>query len=90
MITRSDCDSNGSFRHYFYVLRGEYIIPVTPKPGWFSRPVRHDDMYARGLNSPRTASGKKPNKRLIFSQSMIIDVDPREVRSVTACISNSD
>ncbi|KAL1937614.1 hypothetical protein VTO73DRAFT_13000 [Trametes versicolor] len=64
--------------HYFYVLRGEYIVPVTPKQSWFSRPVKHDDLNARGLNSPRTASGKRPNKRLILSQSMIIDVDPRE------------
>ena len=67
-------------RHYFYVLRGEYIVPVTPRGGWFSRPVKHEDVNARGLNSPRTASGKKMKKRLIFSQSMIIDVDPREVR----------
>ncbi|KAI0323996.1 hypothetical protein GY45DRAFT_485434 [Cubamyces sp. BRFM 1775] len=64
--------------HYFYVLRGEYIVPVTPRGGWFSRPVKHEDVNARGLNSPRTASGKKTKKRLIFSQSMIIDVDPRE------------
>ncbi|KAI0351532.1 hypothetical protein OH77DRAFT_1429604 [Trametes cingulata] len=64
--------------HYFYVLRGEYIVPVTPKASWFSRPVKHDDTNARGLNSPRTTSGKRANKRLILSQSMVIDVDPRE------------
>ncbi|KAI0766343.1 hypothetical protein BD413DRAFT_481025 [Trametes elegans] len=64
--------------HYFYVLRGEYIIPVTPRASWFSRPNKHDDTSSRGLNSPRAASGKKPAKRLLLSQSMIIDVDPRE------------
>ncbi|KAI8982913.1 hypothetical protein BD414DRAFT_579183 [Trametes punicea] len=64
--------------HYFYVLRGEYIVPVTPKASWFSRPAKHDDTNARGLNSPQTSSGKRPRKRLILSQSMIIDVDPRE------------
>ncbi|KAI0823536.1 hypothetical protein BC628DRAFT_515846 [Trametes gibbosa] len=64
--------------HYFYVLRGEYIIPMTPKASWFSRPMKHDDTNLKGLNSPRTSSGKRPNKRLILSQSMIIDVDPRE------------
>ncbi|CDO75228.1 hypothetical protein BN946_scf184895.g8 [Trametes cinnabarina] len=65
-------------RHYFYVLRGEYIVPMTPKASWFSRPSKHDDSTARGLNSPRTSSGKRPKKRLILSQSMIIDVDPKE------------
>ncbi|KAI9069073.1 hypothetical protein FKP32DRAFT_1587180 [Trametes sanguinea] len=64
--------------HYFYVLRGEYIVPVTPRASWFSRPAKHDEPNARGLNSPRTSSGKKPKKRLILSQSMIIDVDPKE------------
>ncbi|KAI0324779.1 hypothetical protein GY45DRAFT_1391204 [Cubamyces sp. BRFM 1775] len=62
--------------HYFHVLPGEYIVPVTPRGGWFSRPVKHEDVNAQSQNSPRTASGKKTKKRLIFSQSMIID--PRE------------
>ncbi|KAI0748730.1 hypothetical protein C8Q80DRAFT_1103693 [Daedaleopsis nitida] len=66
--------------HYFYVLRGEYIVPVTPKAGWFSRPTpKHEDSSARGVNSPRPSySGRKTKKRLLLSSSIVIDVDPKK------------
>nr|VWP02315.1 Atg26p [Ganoderma boninense] len=66
--------------HYFYILRGEYIIPVTPRASWFSRPARHDDFNARGSNSPRSLQpGKRTKKRkLVLSQNVNIDVDPRK------------
>ncbi|KAI0692639.1 hypothetical protein C8T65DRAFT_72808 [Cerioporus squamosus] len=65
--------------HYFYVLRGEYIVPVTPRAGWFSRPAKHEDANARGISSPRTSHpGRRPKKRLILSQSLVVDVDPKK------------
>ena len=68
------------YRHYFYVLRGEYIVPVTPKSSWFSRQTRHEDV--RGAPSPIAPyPGKKAKKRvgaIIVTQNMIIDVDPKK------------
>ncbi|OBZ69158.1 Vacuolar membrane-associated protein IML1 [Grifola frondosa] len=60
--------------HYFYVLKGEYIIPMTPRGGWF-RSSRHTTID----EAPRASlSTKKPKKRLLLSQSMVIDIDPNK------------
>ncbi|KAH9927160.1 uncharacterized protein BXZ73DRAFT_48994 [Epithele typhae] len=68
--------------HYFYVLRGEYIVPVTPKASWFSRPTKHEEMPSRGGHSPMTPyPGKKARKRhgaIVLTQFMVIDVDPKK------------
>ncbi|KAL6301620.1 hypothetical protein BKA93DRAFT_738346 [Sparassis latifolia] len=72
--------------HYFYTLRGEYIVPMTPRGGWF-RSARHvsgeESKTQSGLNSPSAAkpspfSGRRTKKRLIMSQSMVIDIDPNK------------
>ncbi|THH30963.1 hypothetical protein EUX98_g3210 [Antrodiella citrinella] len=73
--------------HYFYALRGEYIVPMTPRGGWFgvrpSRLVSGDETKDRaGITSSPIArtslSGRKSKKRLIMSQSMVIDIDPNK------------
>ncbi|OCH92225.1 hypothetical protein OBBRIDRAFT_464550 [Obba rivulosa] len=71
--------------HYFYTLRGEYIAPVTPRSGWFrtSRHVSTDELSTRtsfypGSGKAVIGAGKKTKKRLILSQSMVIDVDPNK------------
>ena len=67
--------------HYFYVLRGEYIVPDTPKASWFSRPSKHEDTQ-RGASSPMTPyPGKKARKRMkaiVLTELMVIDVDPKK------------
>ncbi|TBU46873.1 hypothetical protein BD309DRAFT_562741 [Dichomitus squalens] len=66
--------------HYFYILRGEYMVPVTPRASWFSRPAKHEDPNPWGSNSPRSYQpGKRTKKRLLLlSQSAIIDADPKK------------
>lgn len=72
-------------RHYFYTLRGEHLIPMTPK-GWFrsSRHVTGEDSSFRGgvpSSMIRTSAMRKPKKKLIMSQSMVIDIDQNKARN---------
>lgn len=62
-----------NFRHYFYTLRPEYVIPMTPKLPWF-RQTRH---VSSEESSNRFSSSRK--RTLILSQSMVIDMDPNKV-----------
>ncbi|KZT69866.1 hypothetical protein DAEQUDRAFT_709659 [Daedalea quercina L-15889] len=69
--------------HYFYMLRGEYLVPMTPRGGWF-RTTRHgEESSVRTLHYPGNAekgspASRKVKKRLILSQSMVIDIDPNK------------
>jgi len=65
--------------HYFYSLSSEYLIPMTPRTGWF-RATRHVSVEEPGAKSADRLSitSRKTNKRLILSQSMVIDVDPNK------------
>ncbi|THH20912.1 hypothetical protein EW146_g569 [Bondarzewia mesenterica] len=65
--------------HYFYQLKGEYVVASTPR-GWFrsSRLVSQPDDIRSGhypSNLPK-AVVKKMKKRLILSQRQVIDIDP--------------
>ncbi|KAH9950328.1 hypothetical protein B0H21DRAFT_567129 [Amylocystis lapponica] len=66
--------------HYFYALKGEYLVPMTPRGGWF-RATRHvpEEANTRGgqlsSGTPKW-SGRRTKRRLILSQSMVIDIDP--------------
>ena len=79
--------TNLLYRHYFYRLRGEYAVPRTPKSGrgWGFRPViRHVSVEEKDV--PRVfypgSTKVKPRKRLVLSQTLIIDVDPAKVSSL--------
>lgn len=78
--------------HYFYVLRGEYLIPMTPRGGWFVRSTRHvavDDPSSRfgsASSYGKSGFGKKSRKKLILSQSMVIDVDPNKRSDQSECL----
>ncbi|KAI9466089.1 hypothetical protein BJY52DRAFT_321839 [Lactarius psammicola] len=69
--------------HYFYRLKGEYAIASTPKGGWFRSkpPAQTADEAPRSghypSSLPRTIV-KKTKKRIILSQSMVIDMDPNK------------
>lgn len=67
--------------HYFYVMRGEYLVPMTPRGGWF-RSARHtpggEESGSSRSTSARPAPAKKARKKLILSQSMVIDIDPQK------------
>ncbi|KAG5652786.1 hypothetical protein H0H81_003666 [Sphagnurus paluster] len=63
--------------HYYYRLKGDYSISMTPK-GWFRR---NTDDPARGSYYPSSAvrpNSRKHKKRIILSQSMVIDIDPNK------------
>lgn len=68
------------YSHYYYRLKGEYTVPMTPK-GWFSRRHAAEELNTRSLSgraknlSPRRST----RNRLIVSQSMVIDIDPNKV-----------
>ncbi|KAJ3761129.1 hypothetical protein EV360DRAFT_93195 [Lentinula raphanica] len=67
--------------HYFYRLKGEYQISSTPRK-WFR--TRTEDVTPRGHypgNSTRAlnSSPRRNKKRLILSQTMVIDVDPNKL-----------
>ncbi|KAF8630448.1 hypothetical protein AX17_005425 [Amanita inopinata Kibby_2008] len=67
--------------HYFYRLKDEYSVPMTPK-GWFRRHAQNDDGNPRSGQHPSSATkpraGRRNKKCLILSQSMVIDVDPNK------------
>ncbi|KAJ7685756.1 hypothetical protein DFH06DRAFT_1159278 [Mycena polygramma] len=70
--------------HYFYRLKGDYAVPVTPR-GWFgSRRIMGGNDPRNNLGvvpppapaaTPRNISPRQNKKRLILSQSMVIDID---------------
>ncbi|KIL67100.1 hypothetical protein M378DRAFT_74252 [Amanita muscaria Koide BX008] len=61
--------------HYFYRLKGEYSVPMTPK-GWFIRRYANDDGNTRSpTNAAKPRAWRRNKKRLILSQSMVTDVD---------------
>ncbi|EJD02181.1 uncharacterized protein FOMMEDRAFT_20964 [Fomitiporia mediterranea MF3/22] len=73
--------------HYFYRLRSEYAIPRTPKSarGWSFRSVaRHvsgEERDGRPIGyypgGPKGGlTSKKNRKRLVLSQTMVVDIDP--------------
>ncbi|KAJ3568302.1 hypothetical protein NP233_g5802 [Leucocoprinus birnbaumii] len=66
--------------HYYYRLKGEYSVPMTPKAGWFRRYTTEDVTPKPTGNAPRrSASVRKPaRKRLILSQTMVIEIDPNK------------
>jgi hypothetical protein len=72
--------------HYYYRLKGEYTVPMTPRGGWFSR--RYGDelnpRYPSGR--PKNPSPRRSRKRLTLSQNMVIDVDPNKVGSKLASL----
>ena len=78
-----------SIRHYFYTLRGEYIIAMTPRSGGWFRPNRHatGEEFASRTHPPggtrNLTPGRKNRKRLLLSQSMVVDIDPNKVRIYT-------
>ncbi|TFY54929.1 hypothetical protein EVG20_g9506 [Dentipellis fragilis] len=68
--------------YYFYQLKGEYAVVSTPRGGWFRRHQQpmEESQHGRGYypSSIPKAPVKKPIKRLILSQSMVIDIDPNK------------
>ncbi|KAL5532853.1 IML1 [Sanghuangporus sanghuang] len=76
--------------HYFYRLKSEYSVPRTPRSarGWTFRSVaRHVSTeekdgrpsgYYPGGASRSGISNKKNHKRLVLSQTMVVDVDPNK------------
>ncbi|KAJ7137941.1 hypothetical protein C8R44DRAFT_339542 [Mycena epipterygia] len=70
--------------HYYYRLKGDFAVPMTPR-GWFGsrRMIGGIDPRAFGTTppvpppaaAPRNLSPRQNKKRLILSQSMVIDID---------------
>ncbi|KAJ7706855.1 hypothetical protein B0H17DRAFT_1001281 [Mycena rosella] len=70
--------------HYFYRLKGDFAVPMTPR-GWFGsrRIIGGIDPRTFGAvpppptpaAAPRNFSPRQNKKRLILSQSMVIDID---------------
>ncbi|KAJ7481036.1 hypothetical protein B0H11DRAFT_1230530 [Mycena galericulata] len=69
--------------HYFYRLKGDYAVMMTPR-GWFGsrRMVSGIDPKTFGTaplvpptTAPRNFSPRQNKRRLILSQSMVIDID---------------
>ncbi|KAF8646946.1 hypothetical protein AX16_007038 [Volvariella volvacea WC 439] len=68
--------------HYFYRLKGEFAIPMTPR-GWFARRLapgedRGSGHYPSSVAKPKKDSPRRTKKRIILSQSMPIDIDPNK------------
>ncbi|RDB22222.1 Vacuolar membrane-associated protein IML1 [Hypsizygus marmoreus] len=68
--------------HYYYRLKGEYSIAMTPK-GWFRRYAADDltpraGYYPSSVARPKNPSPRRNKKRIILSQSMVIDIDPNK------------
>ncbi|KAF5368784.1 hypothetical protein D9615_010396 [Tricholomella constricta] len=65
--------------HYYYRLKGEYSVAMTPK-GWFRRYTTDDpprgSYYPGSVARPKNPSPRRHKKRIILSQSMVIDIDP--------------
>lgn len=77
-------------RHYFYQLNGEYGMVSTPRVGgWFNKTQWHSvGEEGRGgpgqqqgkANTNNGVSPKRNRRRLILTQSMIVDADPTKAR----------
>lgn len=71
-------------RHYYYRLKGEFSVPMTPK-GWFRRYTTDDlpraGYYPSSVARPKNPSPRRNKKRIILSQSMVIDIDPLKVNT---------
>jgi len=66
--------------HYYYRLSGEYSVPMTPKSGWFRRYAGEEVVPKPASNiSRRSTSVRKPARRLILSQTMVIEIDSNKV-----------
>ncbi|KAJ7264861.1 hypothetical protein B0H12DRAFT_1101149 [Mycena haematopus] len=70
--------------HYFYRLKGDYAVPMTPR-GWFGSRRLMGGIDPRNFGAvppaapvatPRNISPRQNKKRLILSQTMVIDIDP--------------
>ncbi|KAJ2916940.1 hypothetical protein MD484_g3439, partial [Candolleomyces efflorescens] len=74
--------------HYYYRLKGEYSLPMTPNVlnrGWFKKPEPEPrGGYPSAVARPRPSLSKK--KRLILSQTMVIDVDPNKRSDQAECV----
>ncbi|CAL1711073.1 unnamed protein product [Somion occarium] len=76
--------------HYFYVLRGEYSVAMTPRSGGWFRSNRHVSGEEQNVRAGGTSSlsgriptsGRRAKKRLILSQSMVIDIDPNKAECI--------
>jgi len=79
--------------HYYYRLKGEFSFHMTPKY-WFRRHTEDSTLRPpyHTTNSPRSFPRPTPNrktkKRLILSQTMVIDIDPHKVCRHGSTISN--
>ncbi|KAF7778433.1 hypothetical protein Agabi119p4_2778 [Agaricus bisporus var. burnettii] len=63
--------------HYYYRIKGEYSVPMTPKGGWFRRYTSEETTPK--VPGPSLARHRKPaRKRLILSQTLVIDADPNK------------
>ncbi|KAJ6526232.1 hypothetical protein DFH09DRAFT_1328576 [Mycena vulgaris] len=69
--------------HYFYRLKGDFAVPMTPR-GWFGSRRLIGGIDPRSFATvppaapaavPRNFSPRQNKKRLILSQSMVIDID---------------
>ena len=67
--------------HYYYRLSGEYSVPMTPKSAWFRRYAGEEVAPKPAGNiSRRGTSVRKPvRRRLILSQTMVIEIDSNKV-----------
>ncbi|KAH6902312.1 vacuolar membrane-associated protein IML1 [Coprinopsis sp. MPI-PUGE-AT-0042] len=88
--------------HYFYRLKGEYSVPVTPNiKSWFKRSdteikttpsnlsKQKPQSSAPGSSNPGTAAAPGPapvKKRLLVSHSFVIDVDPFKRSDQSECV----
>ncbi|KAF9564257.1 hypothetical protein CPC08DRAFT_816078 [Agrocybe pediades] len=73
--------------HYYYRLKGEYAVHMTPKTNWFrrytedGRPAPYHSSSSSLKTLPKTVAtpgSRRNRKRLILSQTMVIDVDPHK------------
>ncbi|KAF9261252.1 hypothetical protein L218DRAFT_961730 [Marasmius fiardii PR-910] len=68
--------------HYFYRLKGEYGVASTPRRWFRARPsedvVTRSGFYPGNAMRVLSASPRKMRKRLILSQTMVIDIDPNK------------
>ncbi|KAG6868803.1 hypothetical protein C0993_010099 [Termitomyces sp. T159_Od127] len=68
--------------HYFYRLKGEHSVSMTSK-GWFRRYTTEGEnpraaYYPSSNVRPTNPSPRRHKKRIILSQSMVIDIDPNK------------
>ncbi|KAF5323868.1 hypothetical protein D9611_008253 [Ephemerocybe angulata] len=73
--------------HYYYRFKGEYAMPVTTNvKGWFTKNAfepKGGSYYPSNIARPRPVVRKK---RLILSQTMVIDLDPNKRSDQAECV----